>query len=244
MPLILPSPKLMAKWLPAVRWGSLEYDRSTASGIPMCMVALEQGKQGHKRQAPWMNQSSLAAALEEQALGWIGATDYYRLPHVLHFDSVASIGTLLQQSLLRETSWRMKIWSRRIRAHSVAFYQHVLVHLFGGQSLEKSLLRQNGAEATTWHAWSGDSWHQLPQGGTCRDGFITQEDFPQAPCCKCHTRGPSLFFDCLPLPKVLQIVNGQQLAPPFTHSELLPQDSQRAATVGLLLALPRCYCAC
>ncbi|CAE7244817.1 unnamed protein product, partial [Symbiodinium pilosum] len=179
MPLILPSPKLMAKWLPAVRWGSLEYDRSTASGIPMCMVALEQGKQGHKRQAPWMNQSSLAAALEEQALGWIGATDYYRLPHVLHFDSVASIGTLLQQSLLRETSWRMKIWSRRIRAHSVAFYQHVLVHLFGGQSLEKSLLRQNGAEATTWHAWSGDSWHQLPQGGTCRDGFITQEDFPQ-----------------------------------------------------------------
>ncbi|CAE7393356.1 unnamed protein product [Symbiodinium natans] len=183
MPLLLPSQRLMAKWLPAVRWGSLEYDR-VAGGAPMCLAALGQTKQG--RQAPWMNQSTLAAALEGGALGWIGATDYYRLPHVLHFDSVVSIGGLMQGPLLREASMKMRTSSQRVRTHALAFYSSVLLRLLGERPLEASIqafqARRQARQGRSLNVEERQSrhWQQLPEGGTCRQGFITQADFAQA----------------------------------------------------------------
>ncbi|CAE7232852.1 unnamed protein product [Symbiodinium sp. CCMP2592] len=174
MPLLLPSQTLMAKWLPAVRWGSLEFDRMVGD-VPMCMFAFWQSHK-QKLQAPWMNQSNLAAALEGGALAWIGATDYYRLPHVLYFDSVASIGSLMQRQVLQEASVKIKTESRRIRAHSLAFYRDSLLQLMGEKPMEGTTVQ----EALPVERRHFRHWKQLPEGGTCWNGFITQADFPQA----------------------------------------------------------------
>ena len=151
----------------------------------MCMTSVADSD-NEKRLAPWMNQSSLAAALEGGALGWISATDYYRLPHVLYFDSVASIGGLMRGPVLGDASSTMKKSSHKIRTHSLAFYRRMLIHLMNGAPSEAGdVLRPNGPEV---HAsglvdrWHSGHWQQLPRGGTCRKGFITQADFPQAGC--------------------------------------------------------------
>ena len=145
--------------------------------VPMCMFAFWQSHK-QKPQAPWMNQSNLAAALEGGALAWIGATDYYRLPHVLYFDSVASIGSLMQRRVLQEASVKIKIESRRIRAHSLAFYRDGLLQLMGEKPMEGTTVQ----EALPVERRHFRHWKQLPEGGTCWNGFITQADFPQAAC--------------------------------------------------------------
>ena len=122
MPLLLPDPKLMTKWLPSVRWGSLEYDHGQ---VPACLL------QAQGQATAWMNQSTLASALEGDAIDWIAATDYYRFPHVMLFQSVASLLARLR-SLPAASAQR--IASQQIRAQALAFHRQVLVHLLGEAS--------------------------------------------------------------------------------------------------------------
>ena len=133
MPLLMPDEKLMTKWLPAVRWGSLEFDRDRGTGaakLPACLMRLGKSPACF---VPWMNQSTLQSAVEGRAAAWIGATDYYRFPHILHFHSVASLVAQLRQPLAT-TSLGMRRASQEIRLQTLSWYRELLGHLLGFKS--------------------------------------------------------------------------------------------------------------
>ena len=127
MPLLVPDEKLMTKWLPAVRWGSLEFDQSDRNGLAACLVRLDQAYSLR----PWMNQSTLQSTWEGGAMTWIGASDYYRFPHVQHFHSVASLMAKLHELPLTAASFGMRSASQKIRSQTLAAYGRVLQHVLG-----------------------------------------------------------------------------------------------------------------
>lgn len=128
MPLLVPDEKLMTKWLPAVRWGSLEFDQSDRNGVAACLVRLDRAKNSLR---PWMNQSTLQSTWEGGAMTWIGASDYYRFPHVQHFHSVASLMAKLHELPLTAASFGMRSASQKIRSQTLAAYGRVLQHVLG-----------------------------------------------------------------------------------------------------------------
>eukprot|EP00434_Breviolum_minutum_P015550 symbB.v1.2.013693.t1/scaffold971.1/size148033/21 len=175
MPLLVPDEKLMTKWLPAVRWGSLEFDQSDRNGLAACLVRLDRAKNSLR---PWMNQSTLQSTWEGGAMTWIGASDYYRFPHVQHFHSVASLMAKLHELPLTAASFGMRSASQKIRSQTLAAYSRVLQHVLGfgatGHTSDSSL-----RQLTSFGVASPDRWNQMPLGGTCKNGFITQADFVQ-----------------------------------------------------------------
>ena len=126
MPLLVPDEKLMTKWLPAVRWGSLEFDQSDTNRP--CLVRLDESAYSLR---PWMNQSTLKSIWEGGAMTWIGASDYYRFPHVQHFHSVASLVAKLHELPLTAASFGMRSVSQKIRSQTLAAYGRVLQHVLG-----------------------------------------------------------------------------------------------------------------
>eukprot|EP00438_Fugacium_kawagutii_P008875 Skav200657 [mRNA] locus=scaffold2539:180043:184770:- [translate_table: standard] len=139
VPLLVPDEKLMTKWLPAVRWGSLEFDLSTPGQPSPCLMRVDAHHGFHDLAGfqPWMNQSTLQSVLEGQGTGWIKTADYYRFPHVLHFHSVASLVRQIQGRALAEplaaVSSKMRSASRRIRSQTLAAYRRVLHHTLGSR---------------------------------------------------------------------------------------------------------------
>ena len=210
MPLLVPDEKLMTKWLPAVRWGSLEFDQSDTNRP--CLVRLDESAYSLR---PWMNQSTLKSTWEGGAMTWIGASDYYRFPHVQHFHSVASLVAKLHELPLTAASFGMRSASQKIRSQTLAAYGRVLQHVLGfgmtGHTSDSSfsfnkktlvtsviwsetLLEQFSyqlpvtdgkmsqwglRQLTSSGVASPNRWNQMPLGGTCKNGFITQADFVQ-----------------------------------------------------------------
>ena len=103
MPLLIPDEALMSKWLPAVRWGSLEVDASSLLRLSHSPAL-----------SPWNHSRS-----------WLAAADYYRFPHVLHFHSVASFLAKLQHSFISSP----RRASEGIRKQTLAVYEQLLVHV-------------------------------------------------------------------------------------------------------------------
>lgn len=128
MPLLMPDEKLMTKWLPSVRWGSLELEENPDDPQPSpSLIRLDhrQGLQG------WMNQSTLRNVLEAEGISWIAAADYYRFPHVQYFHSVASLVQQLQSLRSLTVAASMRRASQNIRSQTLAAYQQVLQHVLG-----------------------------------------------------------------------------------------------------------------
>lgn len=127
----MPDEKLMTKWLPAVRWGSLEFDLSPGpSNSNPCLMRVDEHHTPSSFR-PWMNQSTLQSVLEGQGTSWIGAADYYRFPHVLYFHSVASLVQQIERGSLAAASSKMRSASRKIRSQTLAAYRRVLHHTLG-----------------------------------------------------------------------------------------------------------------
>jgi len=145
MPMLIPSERLMTKWLPSVRWGSLEPDSLNIQRL---------GGVVSMAGAPWANQSSLADALVGGAYGWIGASDYYRYPHILHFMSVAGLLAALRTMDPPAVGGAMRQAGEGLRVGAIAFYRALL----GG------LLK-------------APRWEVVSDSGTCRSGFLAQADF-------------------------------------------------------------------
>lgn len=154
MPLLVPEPRLMVKWLPSVRWGSLEPTELTAlrlAGLPS-LDSLP----------PWVEQRTLPGAIAEGALEWIEACDYYTFPHVLHFASAAGAVAALHSFDASSLRTSLVTAGARLRLEALGFYRVLLTELLSAPSAP---------------------WQRLPGVGTCKSGFLSQADFdsPEGP---------------------------------------------------------------
>ena len=120
----MPDERLMTKWLPSIRWGSLEFE--IAEPRPS-LIRLD----AQYSFQPWMNQSTLQSVQEGGATSWIAATDYYRFPHVQYFASVASLVQKLRSLPLAAVTSGMRGASQKIRSQTLAAYSRVMEHLLG-----------------------------------------------------------------------------------------------------------------
>ena len=125
----MPDEKLMSKWLPSVRWGSLEFEQDPNHPPSPSLIRLDHGYHGQSLQG-WMNQSTLRNVLEAEGTSWIAAADYYRFPHVQYFHSVASLVQQLQ-SLSPAVAGSMRRASQKIRSQTLTAYRRVLQHVLG-----------------------------------------------------------------------------------------------------------------
>eukprot|EP00933_Yihiella_yeosuensis_P018063 TRINITY_DN14985_c3_g1_i1.p1 TRINITY_DN14985_c3_g1~~TRINITY_DN14985_c3_g1_i1.p1 ORF type:complete len:466 (+),score=63.04 TRINITY_DN14985_c3_g1_i1:136-1398(+) len=175
MPMLVPSQELMTKWLPAVRWGSLEI-------VGDCKVRLETPSTSEGRVAiPWMGQTSLSSALAEGAYAWIGVSDYYRFPGVLHFSSVADLIAKLRTSDLGSITATMAQASRSIQQQSLSFQRRVLRRLLGLDArIEAGSDVSAKSEEVLKSSATTSRWSQLPLRGTCSQGFLIQADIEVA----------------------------------------------------------------
>eukprot|EP00435_Cladocopium_sp_Y103_P011207 s4210_g2.t3 len=180
MPLLMPNEKLMTKWLPSVRWGSLEFEQNDDPKQSPSLIRLDHGE--HSLQA-WMNQSTLRSVLEAEGTSWIAAADYYRFPHVQHFHSVASLVQQLQSLSSSATgatvAASMRRASQNIRSHTLAAYRRVLQHVLGFGHIDDS--SDSSDSSSCQLSQLTGNWNQMQLGGTCKNGFITQADFLAEP---------------------------------------------------------------
>merc|ERR1711957_78939 len=113
--------------------------------------------------APWSNQSSLTSALSSNAFSWVGASDYYRFPHLLHFSSAAGLVKSLGESDLTSIAEAMRKTSAQLRSEALGFYRAIL-----GSLLDAPV------------------WETLDERGTCWTGFLAQEDFSRGDADRCR----------------------------------------------------------
>merc|ERR1719203_2088042 len=135
----------MTKWLPTVRWGSLELDASSERRA----CGLAEGSTLATWGVPWVDQSNLTTALGSGARVWVGVSDYYRYPHLQHFESVAGLLRQLHGADLAATRTRMLRSGVELREEALVFYRAVLAQLL-----------------------EAPGWRQLSERGTCRSGFL------------------------------------------------------------------------
>ncbi|CAE8673448.1 unnamed protein product [Polarella glacialis] len=178
MPLLIPSQTLMSKWLPAVRWGSLELDKISSYRL----ACFSRAEPSSAASAPWVDQSTLSLALETGAYSWIGASDYYRFPHILHFSSVAGLVAKLRGTDLVALGVAMRASSRQIRSQSLVFHRSLLSQLLdrGSKTSEARKIPNFAGERRYSSRSLNKNWRQLPGRGTCRNGFLVQEDFHES----------------------------------------------------------------
>ena len=203
----MPDEKLMTKWLPSVRWGSLEFEHPNDPKPSPSLIRLDHG-QGLQA---WMNQSTLRNVLEAEGTSWIAAADYYRFPHVQYFHSVASLVQQLQSLSPATVATSMRRASQKIQSQTLAAHRQVLQHVLGfGHIYDSSDSSDSSCSFANilgvlrlsvklhrsyiWTYWLDmiglfatrgsrqlsklrGNWNQMQLGGTCKNGFITQADF-------------------------------------------------------------------
>eukprot|EP00928_Gymnodinium_smaydae_P002317 TRINITY_DN10828_c0_g3_i1.p1 TRINITY_DN10828_c0_g3~~TRINITY_DN10828_c0_g3_i1.p1 ORF type:complete len:1597 (-),score=337.82 TRINITY_DN10828_c0_g3_i1:34-4824(-) len=194
MPMLVPSESLMAKWLPAVRWGSLEADDLNLQRLPGLASArsVEDGRYTPLGAVPWMDQRTLSASLAGGSSGWIRLSDYYRWPHVLRFASASDLVAQLVSADLAAVGEQMRRSSERLRADGLQFYRALASRLLlGGSVSALDVLALRGSPALEDSGELGTlaqgddvpgrderEWEEVPGGGTCAHGFLRQADFP------------------------------------------------------------------